>query len=389
MQLLGGLTPQQFLRDYWQKKPLLIRQAIPGFISPISAEELAGFACEEGIESRMIFERAGKAPWELIHGPFDESDFTSLPDSHWTLLVQRANQFIPELAEFLQEFNFIPGWRTDDIMISYAPEQGSVGPHQDQYDVFLLQGMGQRRWQINSDDFTQAELVENTELKILKNFKAEQEWVLEPGDMLYLPPNVAHYGMALNDCMTYSIGFRAPSVSELLTSYIDDYVMELSDDKRYTDEDLVPQKHSGEITQTSLNKIKDILVQAVNQPEHISHWFGKFITETPQSEDFPIENPLSSASFALLLQQQDFIYRSEYSRIAFIEMENAIAIFIDGSEITVSRNALQLVQRICDRRVIPVEAITSAIQDPHALNLLTELYNRSAIWFESDEHEIN
>lgn len=387
MQLLGGLTAQQFLQEYWQKKPLLIRQAIPGFISPLSAEELAGFACEEDVESRLIFEHAGETPWALMTGPFEETQFTALPDSHWTLLVQKANQFIPELAEFLQSFDFIPGWRIDDIMISYAPEHGSVGPHLDQYDVFLLQGMGQRRWQINTDDFSQSELVADTPLKILKNFTSTQEWILEPGDMLYLPPNIAHYGVALNDCMTYSIGFRAPSVAELLTSFVDDYVTSLFDDERYTDKDLCIQQHSGEITDITLNKVKDILLKNLEQPEQIKRWFGKFVTESPQSDAIYSDNDIDTAEFSELLNTYKVFYRSEFSRFAYSETEQSILLFIDGEEITVSRDLLLLVQQICDNRVIQLDSIKQVLGIPQALDLLTDLYNRSSIWLDTIDTE--
>jgi 50S ribosomal protein L16 3-hydroxylase len=388
MQLLGDLTAQQFLQEYWQKKPLLIRQAIPGFNSPITAEELAGFACEEDVESRLIFEHAGETPWALMTGPFDEAQFTSLPDSHWTLLVQKANQLLPELAEFLQSFDFIPGWRIDDIMISYAPEQGSVGPHLDQYDVFLLQGMGQRRWQINTDDFSQAELISGTPLKILKNFTSKQEWILEPGDMLYLPPNVAHYGVALNDCMTYSIGFRAPSVAELLTSFVDDYVTSLSDDQRYTDKELRIQEHPGEITDITLNKVKDILLKSFEQPEQIKRWFGKLVTESILSSEaiYP-DTVLSVAEFSKLLNSHGVFYRSEFSRFAYIETEPSILLFIDGDEISVSRDLLLLVQQLCDNRVIQLDSIQQLLDIPQALDLLTDLYNRSSIWLDMVEDE--
>ena len=389
MQLLGNLTTQQFLREYWQKKPLLIRQAIPGFVSPISPEELAGLACEEEVESRMIFEHADETPWTLHHGPFNDSDFSSLPDSHWTLLVQKANQIIPELAEFLQKFDFIPGWRIDDIMISFAPVDGSVGPHLDQYDVFLLQGMGQRRWQTNTDDFSQAEILENAELKILKNFTAENEWVLEPGDMLYLPPNVAHYGVALNDCMTYSVGFRAPSIAELLTSFVDDYVANLTEKQRYTDDDLLLQEHSGEICSLTLEKLKDILTHCVNQPDLIKHWFGRYITESGQEQFLAEENPLSPAEFTTLLQHQGVIYRSEYSRFAFIDMDESVALYVDGSEFLLTRDNLPLVQQICDNRVIQFESFEQIIDNQPALDLLTELYNSSAIWFDSNDNEFD
>lgn len=188
--LFGDITVEEFLADYWQKKPLLVRQAIPDYRSPISADELAGLACQENVESRIVLEKDRLAPWSVLHGPFYESDFSTLPDTHWTLLVQECNQHVPELALLLDSFNFIPNWRVDDIMVSYAVEHGSVGPHTDQYDVFLLQAEGTRHWKINRSLDKDAAYLEDTELRILNNFESEQDWILEPGDMLYLPPGV-------------------------------------------------------------------------------------------------------------------------------------------------------------------------------------------------------
>ncbi len=389
MQLLGDLSPEQFLRDYWQKKPLLIRQAIPGFLSPLSPEELAGLACEQEVESRLIFENAGGAPWQLETGPFDESRFAALPDSHWTLLIQKANQLLPELAEFLQTFDFVPGWRTDDVMISYAPIDGSVGPHLDQYDVFLLQGLGQRRWQINTGDFDEAARVAGTPLNILAEFEAEQEWILQPGDMLYLPPNVAHYGVALDDCMTYSIGFRAPSHAEMLSAWVDDHVTRLKDSQRYTDPDLVLQEHPGEITATALQRVQAILQEQVSNREQNHRWFGRFITEPAAHLAYEnrVETPLTDAQFATLLQSADALYRSEFSRFAFIRHAQDIGLYVDGVEISLGHEHEKLVALICDQRVIVTEQLTPLLRHSGAITLLTRLYNFGALWFgdESDE----
>ena len=216
--LLNQLTPSEFLAEYWQKKPLLIRQAIPNFQGLLTPNELAGLACEEEAQSRIV--QNIDDTWHLTHGPFDEDTLTSLPEKDWTLLVQYVNHHLPEVAELLSQFNFIPHARLDDLMISYAPTGGSVGPHIDSYDVFLLQGSGKRRWKINAQpDLT---LVEDVPLRILKQFTAEQEWVLAPGDMLYLPPNIAHHGVSEDDdCMTYSIGFRVPKTQELIQGFLD------------------------------------------------------------------------------------------------------------------------------------------------------------------------
>ena len=259
LQLLGGLTVDQFLNEYWQKKPLLIRNAFPDFKSPLSADELAGLACENEVESRIILEKDGPAPWTIEHGPFIENRFTSLPKTHWTLLVQGVDTWVPEVAELIEPFRFIPDWRIDDIMISYAPKHGSVGPHLDQYDVFLIQAQGHRHWQINTQAYSKDDCIAGISLSILKSFEAELEWTLAPGDMLYLPPNIAHYGVAQDDCMTYSVGFRAPARSEILSAFIDDLLPELSEAQRYEDKQLQMQDNPGEISAQTLHKIHNII----------------------------------------------------------------------------------------------------------------------------------
>ena len=183
-----GLTQQQFLQQYWQKKPLLIRQAFSDFQSPISPDDLAGLACEPEIESRLIEEKGALGPWQVRSGPLTEDDFARLPSTHWTMLVQDVDKHLPELQSLLDPFRFIPDWRRDDLMVSYAPQHGSVGPHTDGYDVFLLQAMGERRWQINDKAMTDAALIEGLDVQILQEFHPDQSWDLQPGDMLYLPP---------------------------------------------------------------------------------------------------------------------------------------------------------------------------------------------------------
>ena len=220
LQILGGISAREFLRDYWQKKPLLIRQAIPGFQSPISPDELAGLSLEEDVESRLVIEH-GESPWELRRGPFTEHTYQQLPERDWTLLVQAVDQLVPDVAELIEHFRFLPNWRIDDVMISYAAPGGGVGPHFDNYDVFLLQAHGQRRWRIGQMCDSESPMLAHGDLRILADFQGTEEWVLEPGDMLYLPPRLAHFGTAEDACMTYSVGFRAPSAAEVLTHFTD------------------------------------------------------------------------------------------------------------------------------------------------------------------------
>ncbi len=382
---LGKLTEQRFLDKYWHKKPLLIRQAFPGFSTPISPDELAGLACEEEVESRLILEKDGPTPWALERGPFAEERFSTLPETHWTLLVQEANRYIPELALLRDAFSFIPNWRSDDVMASYAPVQGSVGPHVDQYDVFLLQGLGRRRWMINPEPVDADNLRDDTELKIMQDFSASEEWILEPGDMLYLPPGVAHYGIALDECMTFSIGFRAPSHAELLSSFIDDRVLDLDDTVRYSDRDLQIQKNPGEITHRTLTHIHSILQEAVSDNERINRWFGRYITEPRHSEPPEKRDPfLSPAEFRTQLEQTGWLVRSESSRFAFVQRPDRVFLYIDGQEYDLLPGWIYIAQLVCNHRYLKLELLKPYLDDTVFIELFCALYNHAKFDFPDD-----
>ena len=212
---LDAFDADAFLRDHWQKKPLLIRNPWSGWRNPLDPDELAGLACEDGVESRLV--RHKRSGLKVEQGPFGAARFAKVGKAPWTLLVQAVDQLVPEVAALIDPFRFIPNWRIDDVMVSYATDGGGVGAHFDQYDVFLIQGLGQRRWQIGALCDADTELLPHDDLRLLAKFEPSDEWVLNPGDILYLPPRFAHNGVAVgDDCMTYSIGFRAPSRAELI-----------------------------------------------------------------------------------------------------------------------------------------------------------------------------
>jgi 50S ribosomal protein L16 3-hydroxylase len=271
---LGGMSVETFLHDYWQQKPLLIRQAFPGFQSPVSPDELAGMACETDA-ARLVLEKGGQTPWEVRHGPLDENDFAALPETHWSLLVNDTEELQPELSAIVALFRFIPDWRIDDLMISFAVEGGSVGPHIDAYDVFLLQGYGQRRWQISEQPCAEDNFLPDIELRVMREFVAEQDWTLNPGDMLYLPPNVAHYGMALNDCMTYSVGFRAPSQADLLERLLGELIDSPALQQRFTDQQRELQANPGEISEQDLQQLGDFLLAALPGEDMVREWLQR------------------------------------------------------------------------------------------------------------------
>ena len=296
---LGDLTPKAFLQEYWQKKPLLVRNALPGFNGLLSQQELIELAGHEEAESRLVIFK--NKQWKLKYGPFTANDFKRLSSCTWSLLVQDVNHFLVSASDLLLKFSFIPYARLDDLMVSFAPAGGGIGPHYDSYDVFLLQGPGKRRWDIAADyDDT---LIPDAPLKILQQFKAEQSWVLGPGDMLYLPPNYAHHGIALDDCMTYSIGFRAPSHQELMSQFLMYLQDNLNANGWYTDPDLKLQGNPLEISTVMRRKVHSILKQINWKSSDMDAFLGIYLTE-PKSHVFfsPPDQPLSFRQFKKAIQ---------------------------------------------------------------------------------------
>ncbi|MCA0395431.1 MAG: cupin domain-containing protein, partial [Proteobacteria bacterium] len=284
-QQLLGMPPARFLRDYWQKTPLLIRGAFPDFVSPIEPEDLAGLACEELALSRLIQHDRARDAWQVRQGPFPEDLFPTLGDRDWTLLVQDVDKWDADIAALLAKFDFLPRWRIDDIMVSFAATGGSVGAHVDQYDVFLLQAQGHRRWLVDAGDHPPLGFRDDVELKLLREFTPTHDWVLGPGDMLYLPPGVPHHGVAEDPCLTFSVGMRAPSAAELMGDYIDTLAAEADDAIRYGDPDLAPPKDPNEIDADAMRRAVEALnVLRFNDPDRLGDWFGRFITAYRNAE---------------------------------------------------------------------------------------------------------
>lgn len=354
MDILGNISKEEFLKEYWQKKPLLIRQAYPDFEPIIPADELAGMSLEEEIESRIIMENGPDSPWQPLSGPFTEETFAGMPKDKWTLLIQGVDQWLPEAADLLQEFNFIPNWRIDDLMISFATDGGSVGPHYDQYDVFLLQAEGQREWRIGQMCSLEDKCLEGTPLRILAEFEESNRWVLEPGDMLYLPPCIAHYGISQGNCQTYSIGFRAPTKSELMHSLLDQIDASCNDDDRYQDADLKPQEHCGEISEAALQQVREFMTQALADPVLLGDTIGKLMTEAkyPQErsdEDQKSSNKYLASDLKYDLQVLD-IQRELHSRFAFNSHLENHSFYAGGKVYPINQSNLELAQYLTKQR---------------------------------------
>ncbi|SEO36746.1 cupin domain-containing protein [Nitrosovibrio sp. Nv6] len=360
--LLGNISPRNFLRDYWQKKPLLVRGALPGFQGLLTPADLISLACRDDAQSRLVMQKNGK--WEVRHGPFTSRIFSRLPKKNWTLLVQDVNHFLPEARELLLKFNFIPHARLDDLMVSYAPEEGGVGPHFDSYDVFLLQGMGRRYWQISAQQ--DKTLVKDGPLKILCDFRPEQEWMLEPGDMLYLPPGYAHNGVAADRCMTYSIGFRAPAYQELATQFL----IYLQDNSMiegiYHDPDISFQSHPGRISRDMLRQAGAALDKIKWNLVDIERFLGIYLTE-PKSHVFftPPSQPMTQQAFAHRIRDGK-LQLDLKSRMLF----SGKNIFLNGDAYTVGIQARRLLGKLADSLALPV----AEDLDDESLTLLYQWY---------------
>lgn len=325
--LLGKLGPTAFLRRHWQKRPLFVRHAVPGCGSWLKREMLFDWATRDHVESRLVM-HAGKR-WSMQHGPFRPAQLRQLPARGWTLLVQGVEQIHADAAALLQAFSFIPHTRLDDLMVSYAPPGGGVGPHFDSYDVFLLQGMGTRRWRISSQrDMT---LVERAPLRILKNFRHTEEWHCTQGDLLYLPPRCAHEGVAMDNCMTLSVGFRAPRKQEVASRFLEYLQDELQLEGMYEDRDLPLQRHAAELSTHTVKKISAILNNLRWNDSDVRNFCGRHLSEPAAQTVFqPPRRPMALSAFSkriagngvrlalqtrLLFSGRDFFINGEHHRV--------------------------------------------------------------------------
>jgi len=332
-----GMPVARFLRDYWHKRPLLIRQAFPDFQTPVTPEDLAGLACEEGVLARLIAHDRTQDDWQVRSGPFEEADFPNLPDHDWTLLVQDVDKWDPDVRALLEQFRFLPRWRIDDVMISFAATGGSVGAHVDHYDVFLLQGFGHRRWQIDASvamgrKAPPLQFRDDVELKLLRQFKPTHDWVLGPGDMLYLPPLVPHHGVAEDPCLTFSVGMRAPASAELIADYLDTLIVDADEAVRYHDEDLAAPADPYEIDEAAMGRaIAALNAIRMNDPDRLGEWFGRFITTYRASGDIaPPPQAPSAPELAQALAEGAVLYRHPWARVAWRRARKGALLFVSG-----------------------------------------------------------
>lgn len=357
------LDPAVFLATHWQREPLLIRNSAAGFTAPLDSDDLAGLALEDGVESRLIEQRGHV--WELHHGPFEEGDFAR--SNPWTLLVQAVDHYVAEVADLQRLFDFIPRWRMDDVMVSYATDGGSVGPHYDNYDVFLLQGDGHRLWRIGQQCDSDTALIQHGELRILRDFELAEEYLLGPGDVLYVPPGTAHWGIAQGECTTFSIGFRAPRMSDMLSRRTDEILLHMDSDLFFRDAGRARASRAGEIDAGDMQQALKQLQQAVDLV-HTRDWFGELVTEPRY--DVEVDEEELAAAFALLRDGAHSITLASAAKVAWTEHATGLTVFANGQSLHCAKSALGSLLILCDGGVLADTNLDKALDDPDTAKLL-------------------
>jgi 50S ribosomal protein L16 3-hydroxylase len=370
------LTTRQFLDEYWQKKPLLFRQAFPDFSPELDVNDIAGLACEELAESRLITGSFSLRNWTLRQGPFEEEDLTQLPETDWTLLVQDVEKHYPPVRSLFNAFDFLPAWRFDDLMVSVAAPGGSVGPHVDQYDVFLLQASGCRKWQIATE--FNPELLAESDLNVLKSFEPEQEWILEAGDMLYLPPAVAHHGVALDTGMTWSIGMRAPSSADLFQALGDWLATNENEGERFRDGQLSGRPCSGLVDPQALAGMREMLGRAIADQAVFDAFIGSFLSRYRLAhEPAAPEEEVTCAEIEQAVREGANLRHNPWTRLLWLPHGEDAVLYAAGEPFPCSRAAAR---RVCRN---PLQLIAGSQDWVDDTDLIHQLVNSGHLFLDT------
>ncbi|PLV57090.1 cupin domain-containing protein [Erwinia sp. B116] len=364
----------EFIQRYWQKRPVVLKRGFKNFVDPISPDELAGLAMENEVDSRLVSHDEGK--WQVAHGPFQSYDH--LGENNWSLLVQAVDHWHAPSAALMRPFRFLPDWRTDDLMISFSVPGGGVGPHFDQYDVFIIQGTGRRRWRVGE----KAELKQHCphpDLLQVEPFDAIIDEEMEPGDILYIPPGFPHEGYSLESAINYSVGFRAPSGRELISGFADHVLSRELGSHRFSDPDVQPRENPAEILPSELEGIRQMMLNVIDQPGQFNQWFGEFISQSRHELDIaPPEPPYQPDEIYDALQQGDELTRLGGLRVVSI----GEAVFINGEQLDSPHRAA--LTALAHQLTLGQAQFGDALDDPSFLAQLAALVN-SGYWYFGDE----
>lgn len=361
----------QFIRQHWQQRPLLIKNAFTHFCDPISADELAGLALENDIDSRLISHQ--QDIWQVSHGPFN--DFDQLGERDWTLLVQAVNNWHQPCSALMLPFRHLPDWRLDDLMISFSVPGGGVGPHLDQYDVFIIQGMGRRRWRVG-EKHPMPQYCPHPDLLQVAPFEAIIDEEMTAGDLLYIPPGFPHEGYSLEDSLNYSVGFRAPSGRELFSGFADYLIQYELGGKRYRDRQLAPRATPADILPQELDQLRQMMQELMAQPEYFHHWFGEFASQPRHELDLaPLQPPCQPEELLDALRQGESLTRLHGLRVLKI----ADDVFVNGERVHSSQT--QALKALAGELIVTRQHLVTALDDPDFIATLTALVNQGYWYF--------
>lgn len=367
-----GLTAERFIAEYWQQKPLYIPQAFPHFENPLPADELGGLACDPEVASRLLIESRGERPWELRHGPFTAEIFDWLGEEGWALLVGDLDKTLPEFRRCLEPFRFIPDWRIDDLMASFAPPGASVGPHFDHYDVFLWQVEGTRTWHIGPEPSEGYTLLPDLDIKIIADPQFNQSFTVSPGDLLYLPPGHAHHGIAETACITWSVGFRAPTASDLANGWADEATQAVANAAPLTDPCFTPQSNPGEISVEARTRLRQSVAEALaNDDSRFDRWLGKHLTDRAADLSLNTDND-GSGLIKTLASGHGQLERHAEIRFAYQQLGDRCYLYAGGHEFELPQSTASA---ICQDWQWSEEALLKLLDLKGADKVIAELLN--------------
>ncbi|KZN56551.1 ribosomal protein uL16 3-hydroxylase [Pseudoalteromonas luteoviolacea] len=377
---INDMSPETFLKEYWQKKPLLIKGGFKNFQDPLSAEELAGLAMEDSIESRLVTNHDEN--WLAHHGPFE--NFDKLTETNSTLLVQAVDHWHPPAAQLLEPFRFIPNWRIDDLMISYSTPKGGVGPHLDQYDVFIIQGEGKRHWRVGMPDASLKQFTKDKALLQVEQFDAIIDEILEPGDILYIPPGCPHEGYAVENALNYSVGFRAPDQKDLISSFADHVIDEEAGKHRYSDADLNMRASIGEISSDDKLKIQAMLTGLIENDSLYNHWLGTYLSQPKHDMDLaPLDDALVAEFLEDEVEPHDVVIRSGGVRAIYQITDTDVLLSVNGENYSLPSNTLEQVKLLTDNTSFSFEQVKPALISLEFKETLTTLINDGLFYIEA------
>ena len=374
----GELSPEIFLKQYWQKKPLLIKQAFTDFEDTISADELAGLAMEQEIESRIISVN-NQGDWQVDHGPFE--DFSKYGEDNWTLLVQAVNNWSRPTHNLLSPFSFIPNWRIDDVMVSFSTPKGGVGAHLDQYDVFIIQGSGKRHWQVGAPDNTLTNLLPHADLKQVSPFTPVIDDITEPGDLLYIPPNHPHKGVSIENSVNFSIGFQAPSSQDLWSSFADNLIDNNLGEQRFSDPERALPETSFTITPQDKQQLKAFMLKNLEQESFFEQFIGQYLTQGHHALEIlvPVED-IDEGKLSDILSEPDISFMPVSGLKVAIINDKQATLFINGESFALESQTLALAEQLAQQKPLSTGEVKKLTVCLKNIQLLTNVLNKG-YWY--------